>query len=206
MIDQRNSTLNGSNESSSSHLGPILNDGFRGWLISRCMYLCDCSLHDAEDIVQEVYLNLVRTKRFDPSKSKITTYAMWWLRGMIARRNNRITSKAAKALTVNSEVISDAADMRLEPVGQRIEKSEQSLLKKEAYYHICYVSRKNLEPLQHDAIFDHGVNGKTFQEIGKRHGVSKQSAWWQYKFGVDWLVQNAFSTPVEMELKELAIA
>lgn len=65
-------------------LEPLFTEAFGRFLMKIALPLVDDNWHVAEDVVQHVFLALIKTQSYDPQRSKPSTYAVRRLRGAIS--------------------------------------------------------------------------------------------------------------------------
>lgn len=156
---------------------PILNDAFRFWMIRRCIRMLDCNRDRAEVIVQDVYLALWKTDRFDPSKSNIVTYACWRLRGIVAIQLD-YESRRIRTCHLSDVVLAIHGD-------DTIHESRDWLNIDNKMQKVREFAAWGLTPTQRASVFETFIEGKLLKEVAQQHGHTRQAVHESRKHGME---------------------
>ncbi|MSR18420.1 MAG: sigma-70 family RNA polymerase sigma factor [Phycisphaerales bacterium] len=127
-----------------------------GALVYKTSYQTTGSRVEADDSVQEVFIQLWRTSdRFDPYKAKLVTWVMLITRRFLIDRLRRKQSRPT-ALSLDTESVASAANLSTTDVA-RIE-SDSSLMK----------GLRDLPELQRDVIERVYLQGFTLREVSEQ--------------------------------------
>lgn len=143
-------------EEAQEMLRALMTEKFRRWLVGIAMKWTHHNWHWSQELVQDVFLSLLKCQSYDPSKSSPTSYALWRLRGIYSQSVSKAVRK--RMMPLNTEPVYEPGTplAEIEEVVNGVREAIQRLPNREA------------------TILQRRLEGKLIKDIASELGVSKQ--------------------------------